>query len=247
MKKIKLLIVDDETMVRTFIKTVIKNENLPVEELWEANNGLDAIDLAKKHLPDLIILDIRIPEIDGITAAEKILASDRSAKIIVISAYGEFSYARAAFRAGVTDYLVKPVRANEIAKIINMAANAMPDDIPEEPNMKDGLVHQVENYVQSHLDKKIYLEELAKHVFLSPYHLSRMFKQLTGHSLVDYIQNERLCRAENLLFSTDKPITEVAMESGFGDAAYFATCFKRKTGLSPTQYRKEHKNKETQQ
>lgn len=247
MKRIKLLIVDDEPMVGTFIKTIIRNEGLPVEKLWEANNGVDAVDLAKKYEPDLIILDIRIPEIDGITAAEKILASNRRAKIIIISAYAEFSYARAAFRAGVADYLVKPVRANEIAKIINATASTLPDAIPEEPHKKDGLVCQVQDYVQSHLDKKIYLEELAKHVFLSPYHLSRLFKQLTGHSLADYIQNERLNRAESLLFSTDKPITEIAMESGFGDAAYFATCFKRKTGIAPTQYRKQQKNKSFQQ
>ena len=117
-KKIKLLVVDDEQMVRTFIKTVVEKENLPVSEVLEADNGSDAILMARQHNPELILLDIHMPGCNGLRAAEKIIEENNNAHIVIISAYNDFEYARTALRAGVIDYLLKPVRADEFVNLI---------------------------------------------------------------------------------------------------------------------------------
>ncbi len=234
-RDIKLLVADDEITVRTFIKTVIAKERLPVALCLETDNGLDAVRLAAEHRPDLILLDIRMPGCDGLQAAETILAQSPGASVVIVSAYNEFDYARTALRAGVADYLLKPVRPAEIAALVAKAAAAPapPSAVPVPP-----LVAQVEQYINANLDSPIKLQDIAQAVYLSQFHLSRTFKQLTGRSLVDFIQTRRLARAAELLAATGLTVAEIAGRVGFKDAAYFATCFKNRYKVSPLQYRK---------
>ncbi len=238
-RDIKLLVADDESTVRTFIKTVVAKEHLPVSACLEADNGLDAVRLAAEHRPDLILLDIRMPGCDGLQAAETILAQSPGASVVIVSAYNEFDYARTALRAGVADYLLKPVRPAEIAALVAKAAAApAPPAGPVHP-----LVAQVEQYIRANLDSPIKLRDIAQAVYLSQFHLSRTFKQLTGRSVVDHIQDLRLAQAEELLKATGLTVTEIAGRVGFKDAAYFTTCFKNRYGVSPLQYRKNFGNR----
>jgi two-component system response regulator YesN len=238
-RDIKLLVADDESTVRTFIKTVVAKEPLPVSACLEADNGLDAVRLAAEHRPDLILLDIRMPGCDGLQAAETILAQSPGASVVIVSAYNEFDYARTALRAGVADYLLKPVRPAEIAALVAKAAAApAPPAGPVHP-----LVAQVEQYIRANLDSPIKLRDIAQAVYLSQFHLSRTFKQLTGRSVVDHIQDLRLAQAEELLKATGLTVTEIAGRVGFKDAAYFTTCFKNRYGVSPLQYRKNFGNR----
>ena len=235
MRDIKILVADDEITVRTFIKKVIAKERLPVAHCLEADNGLDAVRLALEHRPDLIFLDIRMPGCDGLRAAEHILADSPGANIVIVSAYNEFDYARTALRAGVADYLLKPVRPAEVAALIAKAAATPAPDIPDR---KPPLVAKVEQYIRDNLEGSIKLQDIAKTVFISQFHLSRTFKQLTGRSVVDFVQDLRLAKAEEMLAATDLPVTEIAGRVGFKDAAYFTTCFKNRHGISPVQFRK---------
>ncbi|MDR7867346.1 MAG: response regulator [Sporomusaceae bacterium] len=235
MRDIKILVADDEITVRTFIKKVIAKERLPVALCLEADNGLDAVRLAQEHRPDLTFLDIRMPGCDGLKAAERILADSPGANIVIVSAYNEFDYARTALRAGVADYLLKPVRPAEVAALIAKTAAAPAPDIPDR---KPPLVAKVEQYIRDNLDGSIKLQDIAKTVYISQFHLSRTFKQLTGRSVVDFVQDLRLAKAEEMLAATDLTVTEIAGRVGFKDAAYFTTCFKNRHGISPLQYRK---------
>jgi two-component system response regulator YesN len=234
MRDIKLLVADDEITVRTFIKTVVAKERLPVAACLEADDGLEAVRLAGEHRPDLIFLDIRMPGLDGLKAAELILADRPAANIVIVTAYGEFDYARAALRAGVADYLLKPVRPADIAALVAKAAAA-----PAPAGaLKPPLVAKVEDFIRANLDKPLTLGDIAAAVFLSPFHLSRTFKHLTGRSVTAFVQDLRLAEAAELLAATDLTVTEIAGRVGFKDAAYFATCFRNRRGLTPCQYRK---------
>lgn len=246
MRDIRVLVADDEATVRAFIKLVVSREKLPVSALAEADNGLDAVRLAREWKPDLVFLDIRMPGLDGLKAAQAILDADASLSVVIVSAFSEFDYARTAFRAGVVDYLLKPIRPTDIGDAVKKAAgkadNGVAGDIPAART--SALVRAVVDYVAANLNRPIRLQDVAEAVFISPYHLSRTFKQLTGQSLVDYIQERRLEKAEDILLTTELTITEVAGLTGFSDAAYFATCFKSRTGCSPMQFRKARTNKE---
>ena len=240
MREIKLLVADDEQMVRTFVKSVIEKEKLPVAQVLEADNGVDAIHLAQQYRPELVFLDIRMPGCDGLRVAERIIEENKSTQIIIISAYNDFEYARTALRVGVADYLLKPVRPNEIARLITCAAGQAFTTVKADDTKKASLVEAVESFVEKNLESSIQLKDIAAAVFVSPSHLSKMFKQYTGKSLVDYIQEVRLLAAEKLLRDTDLTITEIAGKVGFNDAAYFATCFKNHMEITPLQFRKTY-------
>ena len=241
MRRIKVLVADDEATVRTFIKLVVNKEQLPVSAVAETDNGTEAVRLTREFLPDLVFLDIRMPGLDGLQAAEAILAGEVKPMVVIVSAYNEFDYARTAFRAGAADFLLKPIKPAEIAEIINRAAEKCGEREGAAAGCqekKPSVVQAVADYVTTNLDKPIHLNDIARAVFVSSYHLSRTFKCLTGQSIVDYVQEQRISKASELLASTELTITEVAGKVGFNDAAYFATCFKNKTGVSPMQYRK---------
>lgn len=239
MRDIKILVADDEITVRTFIKMVVAKERLPVAACLEADNGLAAVRLAAEHRPDLVFLDIRMPGCDGLKAAEAILADHPGANVVIVSAYNEFDYARTALRAGVADYLLKPVRPAEVAALIaKAAASAAASPAAPGAGRKPPLVDKVEQYIRANLDSPIKLQDIAKAVYLSQFHLSRTFKQLTGRSVVDFVQDLRLAKAGEMLAATDLSVTEIAGRVGFKDAAYFTTCFKNRNGVTPLQYRK---------
>ncbi|HWR37880.1 MAG TPA: response regulator [Patescibacteria group bacterium] len=244
MTGIKVLVADDEITVRAFIEAVIMRENLPVAALLQTDNGTDAIRIAGETRPDLILLDIRMPGTDGLRAAEMILAANTRANIVILSAHHEFDYVRTAFRTGVADYLLKPLKPADLAALIRKTAETVPPPpAAPAPNPIEisPLITAVAEYVSENLAQPLPLKEIAQTVFLSPSHLSRTFKQQTGQSLTAYIQEQRLQYAADLLLTTSDSISEIAGRAGFSDASYFATCFKGKNGVSPLQYRQDAK------
>lgn len=237
---IKLLVADDEAVVRDFIRTVVQRENLPVSALLEAANGLEAVRLAREEAPELIFLDIRMPGLSGLEACVRIKALGGEAEVYIISAYDEFDYAKEAFKAGIRDYLVKPVPVPQLVEIITrraQAARVLPP-AAEPARGASSLVEAVTRHVQAHLDQSLSLHDLARAVFISPSHLSRRFKALTGQPLAEFIRERRLDAAVELLRDTDLSVTEIAGRTGFNNSCYFTTCFKAKTGETPQCFRR---------
>ncbi len=105
---IKLLIAEDERITREYIKFVIEENRLDVQVV-EADNGLEAVALAREVQPDLVIMDIRMPELDGLKAGKIIKEEMPFTKVVILTAYEHFSYAQSAIKARLDDYLLKPV------------------------------------------------------------------------------------------------------------------------------------------
>ncbi|AST57927.1 response regulator containing CheY-like receiver domain and AraC-type DNA-binding domain [Thermoanaerobacterium thermosaccharolyticum] len=116
----KVLIADDESIERKAISIILgKNDNFKL--IGEANNGIDVIEKAKNLNPDVILMDIKMPGMDGIKATKEILKTNPSIKTIIITAYDEFQYAQQAIKIGAIDYLLKPVRPDDLMKSIYKA------------------------------------------------------------------------------------------------------------------------------
>ena len=235
---LKLLVADDEAIVRNFIRSVVEKESLPVSLVLDAANGLEAVSLTRSENPDLVFLDVRMPGLTGLEAGAAILERQPETSVYIISAYDEFDYARTAFKTGVRDYLLKPIRSQQIVDIVNKEEHERRLR-PESPAADGGppLVKAVSDYVESNLDQPLALKEIAAAVFVSPSHLSRKFKSLAGRSLTAFIQERRLDKAAEILAGTDIPVTKVAGLVGFDNSSYFATCFKAAVGQSPLKYR----------
>lgn len=117
MKEIKVLIVDDAIFMRTVLKKMLEeSDNLTV--VGEANSGLEAIEMAKKLQPDVITLDITMPEMDGITAIDKILEVSPPSKIIMCSAMGQQAMVIDAIKLGAKDFIVKPFEKSRVLQAI---------------------------------------------------------------------------------------------------------------------------------
>lgn len=114
----KLLIADDESIERAALTFILQNSNLEIELVGEAKNGRQAVAKSLKYLPDIVIMDIKMPGIDGLEAAGQIKAALPDCKIIMLTAYGYFDFAQTAIKIGVEDYIVKPVNSENLIKVI---------------------------------------------------------------------------------------------------------------------------------
>jgi len=102
----------------------------------------------------------------------------------------------------------------------------------------DSMVGSAQRYIRANLDQNLTCEEIARHVYLHPDHLSRLFKKETSQTISEFIAGERLNLAKDLLTMSDLPVTEVALQAGYGSLSYFSTLFRKQTGLNPQEYRK---------
>ena len=114
----KILIAEDETLIRLDLRTTL--EEAGFEVCAEAKNGREAVELAARERPDLAILDVKMPELDGIEAARRILA-ERAIPIVMLTAYGQDELVSRAVEAGVFGYLVKPFRESDLLPAIQAA------------------------------------------------------------------------------------------------------------------------------
>jgi two-component system chemotaxis response regulator CheY len=112
----KVLIVDDAAFMRMMIKDILEKNGFDV--IGEASNGLKAVELYKAEKPDVVTMDITMPDMDGIEAVKAIKAFDPTAKIIMCSAMGQQSMVMDAIRAGAKDFIVKPFQADRVLEAI---------------------------------------------------------------------------------------------------------------------------------
>ncbi|AIQ24538.1 MULTISPECIES: response regulator [unclassified Paenibacillus] len=140
MKGIRVLLADDEPVILRGLKKLISWENLGLSIVGEANDGLELKQQIEEHNPDLIISDISMPGYTGIDIIREIHEAGRSVKVIFISAYQEFTYARQALQYGALDYLVKPVNKNQLEQVVSKAVSLIRQETEGERN-KEKLNH----------------------------------------------------------------------------------------------------------
>ncbi|WNQ10459.1 response regulator [Paenibacillus aurantius] len=114
----KVLLADDEHMVTTGLRTLIDADADGFTVIGEAEDGMQALILAEELTPDLIITDVRMPVMDGLTFMKELQRKSHRAEIIVVSGYGEFEYAQQAIRCGAADYLLKPVDSDYLLEVL---------------------------------------------------------------------------------------------------------------------------------
>lgn len=134
----KVMIVDDESIIRRGIRSSIPWAEHDMEIVAEAADGREALELAVSCKPDIVIADICMTEIDGLEMSELLLQINPDIKVIILTGYDEFEYARRAVRIGVVDYLLKPTNPEELL----------------------GILDKAKKLIQSERDQKIRMEEL---------------------------------------------------------------------------------------
>lgn len=241
----KVLIVDDEPYMIEYIKKLVHWESYGFCQVLTAKGGSMARDLLQEHRPELLITDIKMPKISGLDLSRIIKENDYPTKVIIISGYSEFEYAKQALRYGVSEYLVKPVLKDDFTETLerilgkNLDQQADAESSTQEVFDSHGdAISYVKKYIGENYDKNLSLYALGQIVHLHPAYLSKIFKEATDVNLSNYITDIKMQKAAQLLEQTQLRIHEVMEQVGYQKSQYFSKLFKDKYGITPKEYRR---------
>lgn len=113
-----LLVADDISIIRSHVAKIVAQEKPDLQPIVEASDGQQAISLARQIQPDIVLMDIKMPELDGLQATRLIRAEYPATKTIILTAHDEFDYAQQALRLGVSDFLLKPIRPTQLVMVL---------------------------------------------------------------------------------------------------------------------------------
>ena len=247
---VSIMVADDEQLERSVLIAILK-KNLRVKEIIEARNGKEALELNRELNPDIIIMDIKMPGINGIKALELIKKENPNKEIIMLTAYDDFEFIHKVLVLGGSDYILKPIKPDKIMEIVDNIIDKVENKGIELVDKKhidekysdssltneEKIVDKVSKYIDDNMDKMLKLEELASICNLSPGYFSRVFKKETGKTVITYINEKKVERAKKLLKESKEPIINISLDLGFDDCGYFIRVFKKITGLTPKAFR----------
>ena len=243
MKKLRVLLVDDEIMIREGFKRLFDWDAHDCEVVGEAGDGMEALTKIDALRPDIVIMDINIPIMNGLKVIQLSRIKHPNTAFVIVSGYDDFSYCREALRLQITDYILKPVNYEEFGSCIdNMKISLFERRVSaaEEPEkQEERTITGLTRYLQEHLAEEISLSVLAEEFHLNPQYISQLFKSEIGVNFLAYLTNIRMEKAKKLLLTTSLSIAEVAEQSGYGDYRVFTKVFKKSEGVTPSQYRRD--------
>ena len=238
---LKLLIADDEDMIRNGIAKYIQLHTDRYEVIYTARNGQEALELILRHKPDLMLLDVQMPLKDGIEVMQDARRADALPVTIILSGYDEFRYAQQAVRYGARDYLLKPTRSSDILKKINDIADEEFGVEQSEPEVREGKNYSIElakDYIEDHYFEPLTLNMVADKVGITPAYLSNLFSQHMRVTLIDYLNEVRIDHACVYLKQNYFKTYEIAYKVGYRDEKYFSKVFRKVKGMTPSEYKK---------
>lgn len=259
---LNILIVEDEEEIRSYLEQEMKNEY----HVATCNNGKEAYNLILKEMPDLVISDVMMPEMDGLTLCRKMKQNTNinHIPIVLLTAKSRMEDTLEGMDMGADAYIVKPFNTEFLkSTIANLLVNRrllrnkfsgrqLQKDKVENIAIKSSdemLMSRIMKVVNEHIsDPEFSVERLASEVGLSRVHVHRKLKELTNSSARDFIKNIRLQQAASLLAQDKKlAVSEVAYAIGYTNLSYFSYSFKEKYGISPKEYAASYDNNNEKQ
>jgi DNA-binding response OmpR family regulator len=243
-----VLLVEDNYDLRQYMKRELADQFA----VLEASDGGEGLTIARKKIPDLIVTDVMMPVMDGVTLIKNLKEDERTSHIptILLTARYDGDTKIAGFETGAEQYLVKPFEINElIARVKSLLAHnerlrkkfsrefvIHPSDIPlgnKDMEFLNNLVQVIEKNIDN---ESFTVEHLQNNIGMSRMQLHRKLKALTNQSASDFIRSIRLKRAAQILKQPGMQVAEAAYLSGFNHMSYFAKCFKEQFGVLPSEY-----------
>lgn len=248
-----ILVVEDTPDVAQLIIEILKNKGYTTQ--W-AKNGEEALEMMNDELPDLIVTDIAMPKMDGLTLCKNIRKDENMnhLPIVVVSARVEDKERIEGIEAGAEAYLPKPFLPEELLIMIDnllkqrellkerfkgAATSILPDDMKVE---EMDFMKKVNDAIMSNIgDTELSSIMLAETICISRSQLNRKIKNLTGMDTTRYIREIRMEYAKELLVNTDKSIGEIEVNCGYDTSGYFSRTFRKMYNMTPTEYRRKNR------
>ena len=235
-----LLIADDENLELRVLEKTIKKYFIDELKIFVAGNGRNAVQICDEVKPDIALLDIEMPGMNGIELAKHIKEKYVECIIIFITAYDRFDYAIEAMHIKAFDYLLKPWKEEKLYELIHVAMENL-----RKSQKADNIIYSQKDVIKDYIDKNykkdISAKDVASILGYSDVYFSKVFKQLFDDNFINYLTGLRINRAKVLLKDVSFNIKEVGKSVGYADSNYFTKVFKRSIGMSPSEYRGKHK------
>lgn len=263
----KILLVDDNPNMRYLLETILDGHFM----LLFAEDGRQALSLAENELPDIIISDVMMPEMDGFEFVRNLKNNvlTNHIPVLFLTAKSSLEDVREGLNIGAWDYIMKPFQEDVLLAKINNLLNDRSRllakelrqgvleesnlvDLKNKPNSKvendifelsDPFLRRVIDFIDANLEKEdLSSEYIEINLSVSKMQLYRKLKAVCGLSVSDVIRKVRVQKAISLLLTSENNVSEIAYKLGFSDPFYFSKVFKKETGMSPLQYKKMQKD-----
>lgn len=248
---ISVAIFDDNKPITDRIANTVPWEKMGCQVVAVEYDGYNAKKAIAKCLPQLIISDIKMPNLSGLEVIELSRSLIPDSQIIFISAYDQFEYAYGAIKLNALDYLRKPFTQAELFRTIERAVKAIEGHHEKEKELSNhhcqnqpvvkGVAERTAAYVEAHLNEHLTLEKLADVMGLNATHLGRIIKQESGLRFTQMLTKMRMDKAKKLLESSDYRVGEIGEFVGYKNYLTFYKVFCKVEGIPPTEYSRKRR------
>lgn len=265
----RVVIVDDEPIIVEGLTKLIPWETYNCQIVATAHNGLEGQAVIREHKPDMLFSDICMPGQDGLNMIAAIKSEFPHTMITILTGYRDFDYAQQAIRLGVTRFLLKPSKLEELEEAVScmkekldelhagdaeiipaeerieksaandQSAATMAEDELLEKETGSFIVDNALTYIEQHYAQRLTLLEVADQIYVSQWHLSKLLNRHLGKSFSDVLNGARVAEAKKLLRDPSLRICDIAEMVGFVDTAHFSRVFKKMAGISANVYRNQ--------
>ena len=247
--KYSIVVAEDEVLLLENLIQKIEDSQTGFEVIGSAQTGIQVYDLITELNPDVLITDIRMPVMDGLTLIKKVREFHPHIDIIIISGFSEFEYAKTAIKYQVSEYLLKPVDTQELYQALSklknkymMEENSLQDIFKQELSNKSPaeIAEVLKEYIIGHFNEEISLNQIAHNMNYSCSYLTKIFYQQYECTPTKYLISLRMQKAQQLLtHHTELSIRQIGEAVGYPEQGYFSRIFKKQNGSSPLEYREE--------
>lgn len=254
-----LLLVDDEVATIQILLKAIDWKKNGIDSIFTAYNTQTAREIVDKNDIDIIVSDIEMPQENGLDFIKWVQGVYPIIVNIILTGHADFNYARSAVSLGVFQFMLKPISHFELEQIVRDAVKLVEEEKSLEKTRQIGAYFQdkqwseelaktegkslrpevllIKKYMEKHYQESITRESIENLVHLNRDYINREFKIETGYTLMEYIQFFRIQIAKKLLSDTNESIASISMLVGYDSPAYLSKIFKRRTGITPIEYR----------
>lgn len=254
----RVVIIDDEPIIVRGLQRAVKWETYDCSVVGTAANGLEGLEIIRKEKPDILISDICMPGLDGLSMIAALRSEFPNMEIAILTGYRDFDYAQEAIRLGVCRFLLKPSKMEELDEALQVMLNNIKNNpelmknrpiqskaAPEGEESEDVLdsaassfiVKNALAYIEKNYKERLKLADVADNVYVSQWHLSKLLNKYTNQNFSEILNNVRMEQAKKLLENPSLRIGDIAEEVGFLDMAHFSRVFKKQVGVSANEYR----------
>ena len=241
----RVVLIDDEQIIVKGLSKVVKWADYGCEVAGTAGSAAQGTALIREVRPHIVFTDIRMPDQDGLTMLAGLRSEFPEMRVAVLTGFRDFAYAQEAIRLGVTRFLLKPSKMDEIheaLRVMTEQLGEMGTAPPEEdPGTSNFIVRQAVAFMEANYARKLTLQDVADHCFVSQWHLSKLINKHMEKSFYDLLNSIRIEEAKRLLENPQLKIGEIVELLGYSDSAQFSRIFKKVVGVSANKYRNQEK------